>query len=73
MKNFDNSNNNNNNNDNDNDNYDGNVNDSNDNNHDNLLSIVILVSKILIYVRLKGKTKTVGQKITGQEICIRSA
>ena len=78
MKNFDNSysnnnNNNDNDNDNDDDNYDGNVNENNNNNHDNLLSIVILVSKILIYVRLGGKTKTVGQKIIGQEIYIRSA
>ena len=76
MKNFDNSSNNNNNdneNDNDDDNYNGNVNENNDNNYDNLLSIVILVSKILIYVRLGGKTKTVGRKITGQEIYIRSA
>ena len=76
MKNFDNSNNNNNNdneNDNDDDNYNGNVIDNNDNNRDNLLSIVILVSKILIYVRLGGKTKTVGRKITGQDIYIRSA
>ena len=76
MKNFDNSNNNNNNNnenDNDDDNYNGNVSENNGNNYDNLLSIVILVSKILIYVRLGGKTKTVGRKITGQEIYIRSA
>ena len=76
MKNFDNSNNNNNNNnenDNDDDYYNGNVSENNGNNYDNLLSIVILVSKILIYVRLGGKTKTVGRKITGQEIYIRSA